>query len=625
MKKILNLISNLAGAEALLLFKNKKLIEKHSSKNIDFPGSAIDEINNLTGDGDFKIHKLPERLENIIDNGSLKYFAYSFRYRETEYSLFILTQKTRLTPQAKERLELAFELLADKLKSAAQAEKIPFPKRFFLPLFLYNIKRKEVTFATEGFENLLGFKARDFNKLKFKIFRNIKPEYFPKFKKFMSHVLEGENAYVDFEMKDFFGTERYLRIYSVTTNDKITIVSLLLDITNEKNLRERLENANFKFKKLLSISNDLIFSLNRSGYFMLVNEEGVATLGYHAKDLIGKHFLEIVAENDKPTVALAFQKILKSDDAISFDVKFIDSNGAEVPFKITATSLSGNDGISGMLGYGKNYSEIFNEKKKLKDLNEKLLETNRLLAIERDRATEQVTALEKLNELKNEFISNVSHELRTPLASIIGFSEAIAEDKEMSRDLITEFNQIILEEGKRLTKLIDAILDYSKLEDDKMEFHPQELNLIELLETIIDGYKSFAKKKNIKLISELPEAEFIINADRKLLDKAFSNIISNAIKFNKEGGEVKISIHNFLKEISVTISDTGIGIPQSELKTIFDKFKKIRKAGTYVPGAGLGLVIAKRIIDKHGGSINISSVENKGTTVIISLPKERRE
>ena len=278
-----------------------------------------------------------------------------------------------------------------------------------------------------------------------------------------------------------------------------------------------------------------------------------------------------------------------------------------------------------MLGYGKDYSEIFNEKMKLKDLNEKLLETNRLLAIERDRAKEQVSALEKLNELKNEFISNVSHELRTPLASIIGFSEAIAEDAGMSRDLITEFNQIILEEGKRLTKLIDAILDYSKLEDDKIEFHPENLNLIELLNTIIDGYKSLAEKKNVKFISELPEAEFIIKADKKLLEKAFSNIISNAIKFNKEGGEVKISVHNFLKEISITIADTGIGIPQNELKTIFDKFKKIRKAGTYVPGAGLGLAIAKRIIDKHGGSINISSIENKGTTVIISLPKEGSE
>ena len=625
MKKILELILNLSDAEALLLFKENELIEKRSTKNVDFSESEIAKINELISNEDFKIRNLPETINFMADDATLKYFTYAFRNQKNEFSLFFLTKKTRFSARTKERLKLAIELLAGKLAKTSKAENIPFPKHFFLPLFLYNINKKEVTFSTEGFEKLLGFSANDFNKLKFKIFRNIKLEYFPQIKKFSKRVLEGENAYVDFEMKDFFGTERYLRIYSVMSKNSATVVSLLLDITNEKNLQKRLESANFKFKKLLSISNDLIFSLNRSGYFMLVNEEGIAPLGYHAKDLIGKHFLEIVAENDKPTVALAFQKILKSDDAISFDIKFIDSKGAEVPFKITATSLSGKDGISGMLGYGKDYSEIFNEKMKLKDLNEKLLETNRLLAIERDRAKEQVSALEKLNELKNEFISNVSHELRTPLASIIGFSEAIAEDAGMSRDLITEFNQIILEEGKRLTKLIDAILDYSKLEDDKIEFHPENLNLIELLNTIIDGYKSLAEKKNVKFISELPEAEFIIKADKKLLEKAFSNIISNAIKFNKEGGEIKISVHNFLKEISITIADTGIGIPQNELKTIFDKFKKIRKAGTYVPGAGLGLAIAKRIIDKHGGSINISSIENKGTTVIISLPKEGRE
>ncbi len=537
--------------------------------------------------------------------------------------LFLKSEKN-FGKKRKAQLNAILKTLDDFLEMR-KSQNALVPKHFFVPLFVYDKRLGKTLFTTDGLTALLGFTAEDWQKKRKTILKRMDVASYPALRRFLTDLGKNKEAYVDFIMSDLYGNERYLRCYAASFDENPDrVIGILLDNTNEKHLQARLESANSKFKTLLNISNDLIFSLNRSGYFMLVNDEGAINLGYVGHELIGKHFLEIVSENDKPSVALAFQKILKSNDAVTFDVRFIDKYGGEIPFQITATSLKSGEEITGMIGYGKNFTRIFNEKKKLKELNEKLLEANRLLALERDRATEQVSALEKLNELKNEFISNVSHELRTPLASIIGFAEAIAEDASLSRDLVREFNGIILEEGKRLTRLIDDILDYSKFEENAVELNYEEFNLIESLKILIDNYRVQAEVKKIDLISELPEAEFTVEADRRQIEKAFGHIISNALKFTPEKGKVTVSALNFLNEVSVSVTDTGIGIPKEELKNLFEKFKKAERAGkTHVPGAGLGLALTKKIIDSHGGSISVTSRENQGTTITVTLPKKR--
>jgi PAS domain S-box-containing protein len=411
----------------------------------------------------------------------------------------------------------------------------------------------------------------------------------------------------------------------VKNGKPVRVVGVLIDITREKNLRERLETANRKFKTLLGLSNELIFSLNRSGYFMLINDQGALDLGYNPGDLIGKHFLEIIAEEDKANVAIAFQKVLKTNDAISFDIKFVNALMREIPYNITAVSLRNGNEVTGMIGYGKNLKKIFSEERKLKELNEKLLEANRLLAIERDRASAQVLALEKLNDLKNEFISNVSHELRTPLASIIGFAETIASDEEMPGDLIREFNQIIVSEGKRLTKLIDDILDFSKLEEGKEPLEISEFDILKVVNNLLDSYLIQSQKKGIGIIRKLPQAEFIIKADKQRIEKALANIISNAIKFSPSGKNITVSANSFLNEVQIIIKDEGIGIPESDLDAVFQKFRKANRVGFNKPGAGIGLALVKQIIDMHKGTITIKSEIDRGTEVEIRLPKNKEE
>ncbi len=627
MKAFYELISQITdSSDVFLLRKKGEKVENLFAKEIKL---SAEDFEKLYASAREKTDVVAESAETVFQAyaaGSKKKYVAKFSLPDEKFLLIIFSDKKNgYGAKTRGKIDLTLEIIRDFLTRESSEKKAEIPSNFFIPFFVYDKKKDEIVFATEGFEKLLGFKPADWRKKRFSVFRHFDPLYFNALRKFFSDVAAGKEAYFDFEFTDNFSNERFLRCYAAPSEEKSEFVAgIILDITNEKHLRDRLEAANAKFKTLLNISNDLIFSLNRSGYFMLVNDEGAINLGYYANELIGKHFLEIVAEEDKPTVALAFQKILKTNEAVTFDVKFTDKLEKEIPFKITAISLKSENEITGMIGYGKNFQSVFNEKMKLKELNEKLLESNRLLALERDRAAAQVSALEKLNELKNEFLSNISHELRTPLASIIGFSEAIAEDESLSHDLIREFNEIILAEGKRLIKLIDDILDYSKLEDGEFELKYEKFDIIELLKILIDNYKVQAEVKKIELLAEFPEAEFSVEADREQLEKAIGNIISNAIKFTNEEGKVEISVRNFLNEISITITDNGIGIPEEELKELFQKFKKAKSSfKKHIPGAGLGLAISKKIIDNHGGSINISSVENQGTTVAITLPKKR--
>jgi len=393
---------------------------------------------------------------------------------------------------------------------------------------------------------------------------------------------------------------------------------------NLEEVQGNIENTigtNDLFSILIDISKDLIFVLNQEGFFDFVNENGARILDYHSNELIGKHFFDLVGEKDKSEVSSAFQEILASGNIINFSSNLKAKFGDYIWFNISANPIKRNNKIEGVIAIAYDVTNADKEGKRIKDLTTKLLESNRIISIERDRAKQKISILEELNKLKNDFISNISHELRTPLASIVGFAETIDTDDELSSDKVKEFNKIILDESKRLAKLIEDVLDLSKLEGEKETLDKEKFDLVVLLKNLMDDFKELAGKKNINYSVKIPEAEIIINADKERISKSFSNLISNAFKFTEPGGRVTVIVQDFLREAEIIISDTGIGIPQDELQFIFEKFNKIETQAKKTKGSGLGLVTVKKIIDLHKGLIRVKSEENKGTTFIIKLPK----
>jgi len=384
------------------------------------------------------------------------------------------------------------------------------------------------------------------------------------------------------------------------------------------------ENAGLanEFLLLAGLSKDVIFMLNGEGFFTFINENGARQLDYFPDELAGKHLFDLISEKDRLAVSEAFNKILSEKTETVFQTEAVSKFGNNLTFNIKAVPIVKDGKVEGLIAIAYDVTNLGKEEKKLKELNAKLIEANRIISIERDRAKQKISVLEELNSLKSDFISNMSHELRTPLASIVGFSETIDADTELTADKIKEFNKIILDESKRLAKLIDDILDFSKLEREKEPLFKTEFDLILLLKTISKEFREAAANKNISFSLEIPEAEIKIFADKERITKVIKNLLSNAVKFTDSGGRVTLIVQDFLKETEIIVSDTGIGIPQEEIPYIFEKFRKLETRGKSTKSTGLGLVTAKKIIDLHKGLIRVKSEINKGTTFIIRLPKK---
>ncbi len=378
------------------------------------------------------------------------------------------------------------------------------------------------------------------------------------------------------------------------------------------------------FNKLLSISDDFIFILDKEGCFIEINESGVMLLEYKEGEILGKHFLEFIPPENSAEVASAIDIMLNSKKVASFKTDLKSKLDRHIPFVITGRTILRDGAVIGLLGIGKDETKNNKLRDELKELKPKLIEAQRLISVERARVWQQYSLIEELERLKSEFVSKMSHEFRTPLASIVGFSETIVSDPNLPDEMKEEFNRVIFNEGKRMAKMINDILDISSVEGRKITLNKSNFDIVQMLEKIVVNNRESAKKKKISFEFDHTKQEVIIEADGEKLARAFDALINNAIKFTNEDGRVKVTFNNLFKDIEVVISDTGIGIPEKDLPYMFQKFYRVSRPGTDIPGTGVGLVFVKQIIDLHKGLISIQSELGKGTSFIVKLLKNIR-
>ena len=232
--------------------------------------------------------------------------------------------------------------------------------------------------------------------------------------------------------------------------------------------------------------------------------------------------------------------------------------------------------------------------------------------------------LRELDEMKADFISHVSHELRTPLTSIKGASGMLLEGAfssmpEKQNKLLT----IIQEECERLIGSVNGILDLSCMEAKMMDYYFRECQLVQVTQETVLRFAPIALKNEIGLESKLPPDLSLVKMDENRIRQVIENLLGNALKFTSKGGRVIVSAtlkKNQKEYVEVSVSDTGCGIPKTDLKKIFDKFKRADAGKKTAGGTGLGLSIAKHIIAAHGGEIWVESEQGKGSTFFFTLP-----
>ena len=255
----------------------------------------------------------------------------------------------------------------------------------------------------------------------------------------------------------------------------------------------------------------------------------------------------------------------------------------------------------------------------------KTFATQSALAIQNARLFREIE--EKSRELatasrhKSEFLANMSHELRTPLNAIIGFSEVLSERMfgEINEKQ-AEYLDDILESGRHLLSLINDILDLSKIEAGRMELEATDFDLPSAIESTLMLVRERAHRRGITLARNIDERLAMIRGDERKVKQVLLNLLSNALKFTPEGGQIGVQaeLRDGAAEISVT--DTGVGIAPEDQETVFEEFRQVGMASKKVEGTGLGLAISRKFIELHGGKIWVKSQVGAGSTFAFTLP-----
>ena len=252
-------------------------------------------------------------------------------------------------------------------------------------------------------------------------------------------------------------------------------------------------------------------------------------------------------------------------------------------------------------------------------------EIDRLMIAFRDMAQQintQVETLKNTDHLRRELVANVSHDLRTPLATLHGYIETLLlKDDKLDAQQRREYLQIAILHCTRLNTLVSELFELARLDAQETKLNREPFSLPELVQDTVQKFQLSAREKQVTLVAHFEQALPFVSADIGLVMRVLENLIENALRYTPRDGMIELVLSSALRGVTVQVRDSGCGIPADELPRIFDRFYQLDKSRNLNPGSsGLGLAIAKRILDLHGGSIAVSSAVNEGTRFTFDLP-----
>lgn len=394
---------------------------------------------------------------------------------------------------------------------------------------------------------------------------------------------------------------RWLRVHavpmqlSVDQGTGIIFVSFE-DITDKRASEEAIEKMHRELDLFFNTAVDLLCIADTDGYFRRLNPEWESTLGFPLSELEGKKFLDLVHPEDLENTTAAISQLIDQKKIQNFTNRYRCRDGSYRYIEWRSTP-------SGKLIFAaaRDITERYEYEAKLKKA--------------RDKAEES-------DKLKSAFLANMSHEIRTPMNGVIGFAELLKEPG-LPVERRSAYIDIINESSHQLLRIINDILDISKIETGQIELHMSIFSLNKLLDDLYSFFYSQATRKKITLIVEKsePYQNSMIRADETKLHQIFSNLIHNAIKFTHQG-HVRFGYKLQGAEFILYVEDTGIGIPPEKQNIIFDRFSQLENnlSGKNT-GTGLGLSISKAYIEKMGGNLSLESFPGTGSIFRFNLQR----
>ena len=404
----------------------------------------------------------------------------------------------------------------------------------------------------------------------------------------------------------------------------IKLRGVMVNITEAKQVEEALNQERNFVTTVLDTASAIVMILDPEGRIVRFNRSCEKISGYLLTDVQNKPAWDLfLGDADKVRVKNIYARLLAGQYPINYESTWIARDGTQRVIAWSDTVLVNRYGtVLNVISTGIDITESKEVEQKLKEAVADLARSNWDLDKFSRELKNANDRLRKMDELKSHFISAASHELRTPLTSIKGYVETIlGKEAGPINEKQHEFLGYVKESTDRLHRLLNELLDISKIESGQVQMQKELLSLRELLQEELLIFKGQADKKNLTLKLETDVHMKEIYADSDKVRELVANLLSNAIKYTASGGNIRVLARNRENGLQVDIEDNGIGIRDADLVKVFEPFQHIEKNGFEdTESAGLGLTLAKRIVEAHDGQIWVNSKEGRGSVFSVFLP-----
>lgn len=392
----------------------------------------------------------------------------------------------------------------------------------------------------------------------------------------------------------------YILLEGIVSENKNKCLLSGIDITEQQLTKQMLQSSEARYRRLFESAKDGILILDaESGKIIDANPYLINKIGYSYEELLGKELWEVGTLSNIAASKEAFIE-LQNNEYIRFeDMPLKTKNGNQINVEFVSNV------------YLVDHKKVI--QCNIRDITDRKLVERNLIKSE--------TALRELNANKDKFFSIISHDLRSPFNSIIGYSNILLEQvRAKDYEAIEEYAETIQKSSLLILDLLVNLLEWSRSQSGKMNFNPEYLEFFALINNALELSKHPAQQKSITIINELPH-NITVYADKAMVNAIVRNLISNAIKYTNTGGKIVVSAIKNKDELEVAINDNGIGMQKETIDKLFHIEEVNSTMGTQnEEGSGLGLVLCKEFVLKHGGKIWVKSEPGKGSTFYFTLP-----
>ncbi|MBK7632338.1 MAG: PAS domain-containing sensor histidine kinase [Ignavibacteriales bacterium] len=367
------------------------------------------------------------------------------------------------------------------------------------------------------------------------------------------------------------------------------------DVTEKKIVDELISDVIGRDYAIIKALPDILFILSEDGKFTDFKAGNNAEFPISPSYIIGKTIWDIFPHSIAEPLQLMIRESYSSGHLKTYDFK-MQNHDAEKHYEARIVKSHKNEVL--ML---------------LRDVTNQKQNEIQILKIAED--------LKQINDTKDKFVSIIAHDVRTPIIALIGYAEILADDiDELQKSEVKEFASSIVEISKQTIGLLTNLLEWSRLQTGRIEFNPEPVNVFSISENTVSLLRSNSEQKNITILNKLDKETFVY-ADENMMQSIFNNLVTNAIKFTNRNGQIVLSASQFGRMIRFCVKDNGVGMADEQKSMLFGMNKSFTTPGTTnEKGSGLGMILCKDFVEKHGGEIWVESASGKGSEFFFTIP-----